>query len=220
MKIAHFSYIHITATTGAIPWRAMFSKRIVGWLNLQLFGRKNDFREASRITEALVADLQETGADHILFTGDLTGLALDSEFKEAHRLLAPLLGGPGITGIPGNHDFYVADAVKKDTYELLFGPWEQSDLGSPPPIVRLLGDDVALIALRASRVNAFPVAGAMSGSPSLCAVMMSVSRSSLSVIRRSWALRASRLAVDGILDVEKGIESRIPPSQRESRTLS
>ena len=166
MKIAHFSDIHITATSGAIPWRAMFSKRIVGWLNLQ-FGRKNDFREASRITEALVADLQETGADHILFTGDLTGLALDSEFKEAHRLLEPLLGVPGITGIPGNHDFYVADAVKKGTYELLFGPWEQSDLDNPPPIVRLLGEDVALIALRDSRVNAFHDSSGLVGAEQL-----------------------------------------------------
>ena len=40
MRIAHFSDIHITADSSAIPWRAMLSKRIVGWLNLQLLGRK------------------------------------------------------------------------------------------------------------------------------------------------------------------------------------
>ena len=167
MKIAHFSDIHITASSSAIPWRAMLSKRIVGWLNLQMLGRKKDFREAGRITEALVDDLQEVEADHILFTGDLTGLALDSEFKEAHRLLEPLLGVPGITGIPGNHDFYVSDAVRAGTYDLLFGPWEQSDLENPPPIVRLLGDDVALIVLRDSRVNAFHDSSGLVGSEQL-----------------------------------------------------
>jgi 3',5'-cyclic AMP phosphodiesterase CpdA len=200
VKIAHFSDIHITATTGAIPWRAMFSKRIVGWLNLQLFGRKNDFREASRITEALVADLQETGADHILFTGDLTGLALDSEFKEAHRLLEPLLGGPGITGIPGNHDFYVADAVKKDTYELLFGPWEQSDLGSPPPIVRLLGDDVALIALRDSRVNAFHDSSGLVGAEQLKRLEEVLADPALEGRRRLLALHYGPRRSNGELD--------------------
>ena len=117
MRIAHFSDIHITADSSAIPWRAMLSKRIVGWLNLQLLGRKGDFREAASITSALVADLRELQADHILFTGDLSGLALDSEFEEAHRLLEPLLGSGRITGLPGNHDLYVPAAARAGTYD-------------------------------------------------------------------------------------------------------
>ena len=63
MKIAHFSDIHITANSSAIPWRAMLSKRIVGWLNLQLLGRKGDFAEAAGITAALVDDLQKTSQE-------------------------------------------------------------------------------------------------------------------------------------------------------------
>lgn len=155
MRIAHFSDIHITADTGRIPWRALFSKRVVGWLNLQLLGRKDDFREAEKITAALVEDIQRIDADHILFTGDLTGLALDSEFERARLLLEPILGGENITGIPGNHDFYVPRAVREGVYDRHFGSWERSDLDNPPPIVRLLGEDVALIALRDSRANAF-----------------------------------------------------------------
>ena len=148
MRIAHFSDIHVTASTSDIPWRAMFSKRIVGWLNLQLLGREEDFREAEEITAALVKDIQQVGADHILFTGDLTGLALDSEFERAHRLLAPILDSENITGIPGNHDFYVPAAAKDGTYDRHFGSWERSELANPPPIVRLLGEEAALIALR------------------------------------------------------------------------
>ena len=167
MKIAHFSDIHITANSSAIPWRAMLSKRIVGWLNLQLLGRKGDFREAASITSALVEDLRELQADHILFTGDLSGLALDSEFEEAHRLLEPLLGSDRITGLPGNHDFYVPAAARTGTYDRLFGVWEKSDLAEPPPIVRLLGDDVALIALRDSRPNAFHDSSGLVGADQL-----------------------------------------------------
>ncbi|MFP6632361.1 MAG: metallophosphoesterase [Planctomycetota bacterium] len=167
MRIAHFSDIHVTASTGDIPWRAMFSKRIVGWLNLQLLGREEDFREAEEITAALVKDIQQVGADHILFTGDLTGLALDSEFERARLLLAPILDSENITGIPGNHDFYVPAAAKDGTYDRHFGSWERSELANPPPIVRLLGEEAALIALRDSRPNAFHDSSGMVGDDQL-----------------------------------------------------
>ena len=167
MRIAHFSDIHVTASTADIPWRAMFSKRIVGWLNLQLLGREEDFREAEEITAALVKDIQQVEADHILFTGDLTGLALDSEFERARLLLEPILDSENITGIPGNHDFYVPAAAKDGTYDRHFGSWERSELANPPPIVRLLGEEAALIALRDSRPNAFHDSSGMVGTDQL-----------------------------------------------------
>ena len=155
MRIAHFSDIHITAPAADIPLGALLSKRIVGWLNLAMLGREDDFKEAEKITTALVKDIQGIDADHILFTGDLTGLALDSEFDRARLALEPLLGDDNITGIPGNHDLYVEAAVRAGTYERDFGAWEKSDLESSPPVVRLLGDETALIALRDSRARAF-----------------------------------------------------------------
>ena len=217
MRIAHFSDIHITADSSAIPWRAMLSKRIFGWLNLQLLGRKGDFAEAAGITAALVDDLQKIEADHILFSGDLTGLALDSEFEEAHRLLEPLLGSDRITGIPGNHDSYVPAAARAGTYDRLFGAWEKSDLAEPPPIVRLLGDDVALIALRDSRPTAFHDSSGLVGDEQLGRLEKILADPALEGRRRLLALhygpRRSSGEPDGRLHGLRDVETLLSVAQ-------
>ena len=155
--IAHFSDIHITIDPRRVPWRALLSKRLVGWANLRFCGRFAALRDAAEVTRALVDDVLRLAPDHVLVTGDLTGLALAAEFEAAHRTLRPLLDAtlaaepPTITGIPGNHDVYVRRALREGNYRRLFGAWECSERTGSPPIVRILGDDVALIALVDSR---------------------------------------------------------------------
>jgi 3',5'-cyclic AMP phosphodiesterase CpdA len=154
-RLAHFTDLHLTEAPGKIPLRLLLTKCFFGWVNLALMGRYSRLRDSARVTAALVADLERERPDHILFTGDMTGLSLEREFQQAHGLLSPLLGDGTISGIPGNHDLYTRTAVRRRLYEKYFGEWEASDWPDPPPAVRLLGDHLALICLKDSRPNAF-----------------------------------------------------------------
>jgi 3',5'-cyclic AMP phosphodiesterase CpdA len=157
-RLAHFTDIHFTEHPTRIPLRELLSKRVLGWVNLALLGRYSSFANARRLAEALVNDLEALKPDHVLSTGDLTGLSLPSEFQSARDALAPLLAATNVTGIPGNHDVYVRSAVKGRLYEGSFGAWTRTDLtpgdfpeelrGSYPyPLVQVLGDSLALISL-------------------------------------------------------------------------
>jgi len=159
IRIAHFTDIHFTADPSQIAWRDLLSKRVLGWMNLALFRRHHSFGDAAAIVAALVQDLQELKPDHIVSTGDLTGLSLRSEFAAARSALAPILDLENITGIPGNHDVYVRSAVREQLYESSFGQWSRTDLtpdefpeplraSYPYPLVRLLNENVALLCLR------------------------------------------------------------------------
>lgn len=159
MRIAHFTDIHVSEHPSRIAFRDLLSKRLVGWANLAVCGRYALFADAGRVTRALVEDLLQLAPDHVLSTGDLTGLSLPAEFEEAREALAPLFAGEHVTGIPGNHDVYTPSALALRLYEKSFGAWTRTDLAPgdlgedlrglhPYPLVRLLGSDVALICLR------------------------------------------------------------------------
>lgn len=150
-RIAHFTDIHFTAHPRLIPWRALLSKRLIGWLNLRLFGRLRRLEEAERVTRAFVADLERVAPDHVLFTGDATSLSLPEEFRGARATLAPWLETGRITGLPGNHDVYVRSAVRESLYERHLGDWEPPEPpDGAPPRVRRVGED-AIICLRDAR---------------------------------------------------------------------
>ncbi|MBN1441150.1 MAG: metallophosphoesterase, partial [Planctomycetes bacterium] len=170
LLIAHFSDIHLSVPPRDIPWRDLLSKRIIGWANLRLLGRYSRLAAAPRITEALLGDLEETRPDHVVFTGDATGLSLPAEFREARRILAPLIDGDRITGIPGNHDFYVASAVRAGLYETHLGAWERAEISRPPLFARLLGEEAALICLRDARPSALHDSSGRIGEPQLASL--------------------------------------------------
>ncbi len=153
IRIAHFTDIHFTEQPARVPWTKLFSKRLLGWVNMVAMGRFADFADTAEIARALVADLQAQQLDGIVFTGDLTGLALESEFAAAKDALAPLLDDPRVLGIPGNHDVYTYGS--RGAFERHFGPWIRSEVSgtdtsstAPYPIVRTYGDEAAVIAVR------------------------------------------------------------------------
>jgi 3',5'-cyclic AMP phosphodiesterase CpdA len=164
VRIAHFTDIHITAPPFRISWKDLFSKRFLGWVNLTL-GRSSAFSDAGTVVEALVRDLEALKPDHIVSTGDLTGLSLPAEFEAAGKALAPLFDSTALTSIPGNHDVYVRSAVRRKLYEGAFGKWTRTALALedfpeelrqcyPYPLVELLGEDAALLSLLDVRPNA------------------------------------------------------------------
>lgn len=80
-------------------------KRFSGWLSWQLRRKR---RHRSHVLDALVADVAQEAPDHVVVTGDLTNVALASEFIEARTWLERLGTPANVTAVPGNHDAYVA----------------------------------------------------------------------------------------------------------------
>ncbi len=115
------------------------NKRWIGGLNL-LANRSRHHK--SEIFEAMIEDLNEQEADHVLVTGDITNVALDEEFRFARELFKGFSLGPeNITVLPGNHDAYVQ--VGATYFARHFGEYFASDAsdegGHPWPCIRRRG---------------------------------------------------------------------------------
>lgn len=143
VRIAHLSDPHLLDTRGA-RIRDFLNKRWIGGLNL-IANRAREHRP--EVFEALVHDINNGSAvDHVLCTGDVTNVALPTEFEFSRRHFDRLRHGThGTTVIPGNHDTYVAAGVP--LFQQYFGDFHASDAGwgEPWPAVRVRGP-VAIVA--------------------------------------------------------------------------
>ena len=148
-RIAHFSDPHILSPAG-VEWRKiLFNKRITGYANLVL-RRGLVYRR-----EYLLAVLEAAAcADHVVITGDITNLGLESEYHEAGRLIDSIARTAEVTVVPGNHDIYLASIQRERLFPSHFRKFLVSDLpdyavqlpAGPYPCVKLRGP-AALIAL-------------------------------------------------------------------------
>lgn len=144
MRLAHLSDIHIHNLENVRPWRFL-NKRATGGLNL-LLGRSGKHDNA--VVEAALERTRSLGIDHIVVTGDLSNLSLESEFEAARTMLEPY--ADALSVIPGNHDYYTRGAVRTARFESYFSPWMVSDLPNDDavyPYAKLLGDGVALVGI-------------------------------------------------------------------------
>ena len=151
MRIAHFSDLHLLALAGVPLWR-FFNKRLTGWANL--LKRKSIHRAA--YVRAIAREVTRLGVDHVVITGDLTNLALESEFELAREVIEGELGmAPSeVTVVPGNHDVYTRGARGSRRFERALAPYLVSDLpelavdtaGGSFPVVKLRGE-VAVVGL-------------------------------------------------------------------------
>jgi 3',5'-cyclic AMP phosphodiesterase CpdA len=144
MRVIHLSDIHVWRYT----WdpRRLMSIRAVGMMDL-LLGRARRF-QLGRM-KAVVERILELDADHILITGDVTTTALPSEFREAKRLLAPLLTDPErVSIVPGNHDRTTTRSFTSRRFEATFGAYMPS---LEFPWLRWLDDSTAILGLDPTR---------------------------------------------------------------------
>ncbi len=161
LRVLHFSDIHIAAHVRDMRWSKWFSKRGVGALNL-LRGRGKYFDNAVEKLQALARFKDSHGIDLVINTGDYTALGLARELAIARELVAPLTDAPqGYVTVPGNHDIYVSETRSQRRFLEQFGSFMDSDLpeyggSSAWPLVRLVGDDHAVVALNSARPNPFP----------------------------------------------------------------
>jgi 3',5'-cyclic AMP phosphodiesterase CpdA len=150
LRIAHVSDTHVLSTAG-VEWRRMlFNKRLTGYANLMLDRGRTHRREYLLAVLAGAA----AGADHVVVTGDLTNLALESEYEEARALLNGVARSVEVTVVPGNHDIYLPSISRERRGAHYLAKFLQSDLpdlaldlpAGPYPCVKLRGP-AAIIAL-------------------------------------------------------------------------
>ena len=150
LRIAHISDPHILSPRGA-EWRQMLlNKRITGYANLVL--RRGRVHRREYLLAVMQAAAQR--ADHVVVTGDITNLALESEFHEAQSLLRSLARSLEVTVVPGNHDIYLRSTHRKRRFPHHFAEFLRSDLpelathspAGPFPCVKLRGP-VAIIGM-------------------------------------------------------------------------
>ncbi|MEM6786923.1 MAG: metallophosphoesterase [Myxococcota bacterium] len=153
MRIAHLSDLHLLALEGNGPHR-FANKRLSGWVNLR-YRRKAVHKP--QLAEAVAREVKRRGVDHVVITGDVSNLALESEFTRVREFLDDALGLPAssVTMVPGNHDVYTGGAHRHRRFQRYFAEYITDDLpgaggvvddGSQFPFVRIRGP-VALIGL-------------------------------------------------------------------------
>ncbi|MCO4760649.1 MAG: metallophosphoesterase [Myxococcales bacterium] len=135
IRIAHLSDLHVLDLTGTAPARFL-NKRVTGVANL--LGARRDAHPI-RIAEALPTALGPQGldVDHVVITGDLSNLALESEFARAKQVVTSLGGPERVTVIPGNHDVYTQGALRSSRFESFFGQWMMPTPVDPADLERV-----------------------------------------------------------------------------------
>ncbi|MFO0664338.1 MAG: metallophosphoesterase [Polyangiaceae bacterium] len=146
-KVAHISDLHVLDLAG-VPLGRFLNKRITGYANLRF---KRNHVHRSEYVRALARALRDSDVDHVAITGDLTNLALETEFVAVKRIIEDDLGfdSSKVSIVPGNHDSYTAGAHRSGRFMEYFGNYVTSDLPVGPdpfPFVRLRGP-VAIVGL-------------------------------------------------------------------------
>ncbi len=108
ISLAHISDVHLAPLT-AVRLDELFSKRITGYVNWKLNRAKYMH---SNTLQGLVDHLKAAAPDFIAVTGDLVNLAADTEIERAGRWLEELGDPAKVCVCPGNHDAYVAGALR------------------------------------------------------------------------------------------------------------
>ncbi len=152
IRIGHFSDLHLLALAG-VPPRRFLNKRLTGWANLRL--KRGSMHRAATV-RAIAREVTRLRVDHAVITGDLTNLALESEFDLAREVIERELGmAPSdVTVVPGNHDVYTRGARSSRRFQSALAPYLASDLpglaadtpGGRFPVVKLRGP-VAIVGL-------------------------------------------------------------------------
>jgi len=162
MRILHFSDVHLPVRLLSVPCRDWMGKRMIGGANLFL-GRARKFADGYEKLVALDRFRRELDVDLVICTGDYTSLGTRAELRDARKAVEPLMQAPlGYVNVPGNHDIYVFDVLRQKRWDESFGDTFGTDLpqyvvdGGRWPFVRLVGDDVAVVAVNSARPNPQP----------------------------------------------------------------
>ncbi len=129
MRIAILGDLH-TFRLYAHPWQ-LLNKRPLGLINLYL-NRRKKFKH--QYLPPLLQHLQAQNPQTLLLSGDLTTTGLPSEFRDAHRILKPLLEKYKTYLVPGNHDRYIPAITKNKMLEKHFPHQTPKDYPNLQPL--------------------------------------------------------------------------------------
>lgn len=118
MRLAQLSDVHVDDLTG-VRWTRFLNKRVTGLVNL--IGARRHAHPRHMLEAAVASLAADPTIDHVVVTGDLTNLSLESEMAAARKMLEPL--GDKLSVIPGNHDVYTRGAERDRRFERFFGDW-------------------------------------------------------------------------------------------------
>lgn len=156
IRALHISDIHVDVPFASIPWQSWFGKRVLGGGNL-LLRRGKHFRRTREKLLALDRFRREREVDLVICTGDYTVLGTEAELIAAREAIDPLTKAPlGFVTVPGNHDVYVDDAVgrfEERFADLLSTDMPEYRVDDHWPLVRLVSDSVAVVAVNSARPN-------------------------------------------------------------------
>jgi Icc protein len=130
MRIGHLSDLHLLERTE----RHAFDVRFVS------LGRRLDAEERLQKARAAVAAAREAGADHFLFTGDLTETGTPAQFEAFAALLVECRLRPeDVTLVPGNHDAYTSPTGWRDALAGPLRAYARNAALEPGKVVELAG---------------------------------------------------------------------------------
>ena len=163
-RIAHFSDTHVLAI-GNASLNQFVNKRITGAANL-ILNRSRHYR--TEVFEAVLDAISAEKADHVVCTGDLVNLALKAEFEKVRALLGQHFAPGELTIVPGNHDYYVKEAMELAHFGEMFCDYLPEPKGDANtyPFMRVL-DSVAIIGLCSAIEQPFFFAGGRIGAKQL-----------------------------------------------------
>lgn len=162
MRILHCSDVHLTQDYGQVPFLKLGWRWWMAWYELVLKGRAAAYADAPQTLSAIAGQMGPQAAEHLVISGDLTSSATEDEFRMAREALGTLATDPSrCTVVPGNHDHHHPQALTQKRFEHHFGALLRSDLPQYQhegvfPLVRLLKDEAAVIALNSALLPAIP----------------------------------------------------------------
>ena len=166
MRIGHISDIHWLDTSGT-HFSDFLNKRISGCINLWAGRSKIHSKD---VAECAIRTIKKQGCDHLIVTGDLTNLALSSEFHTVKHMLNRFFADSEMTVVPGNHDFYTAESAVSRRFEQFIYPVMPGnlslDFSETWPFVRVMSD-IAVIGLNSAQPRPWFVAAGRLGKDQL-----------------------------------------------------
>jgi 3',5'-cyclic AMP phosphodiesterase CpdA len=175
LRVAHLSDLHLLSLDGAVPFR-LLNKRITGYANIMF--RRGSIHKPFAV-RAAARELRRLDIDHLVITGDVSNLALETEFDLVRRFLEDDVGlSPDrVSLVPGNHDVYTRGSLRTKRFTRFFEPFLTSDLPGIVvgdglgafPYVQLRGP-LAFIGLSTAIPRLPLVASGFLGSPQLRAL--------------------------------------------------
>lgn len=159
--ILHFSDVHFPLTCDSASVREVLRpKRFLALLNYGL-RRYSKFSDANHKWDAFEEFYKSSKFDAVICTGDLSGMGMRGELDYAHSKLEAISKHKNFILLPGNHDIYLPEKngsyfydIFKDNIAITDIPCKDSaPCVSPYPFIKLINDNVAIIAINSAKPN-------------------------------------------------------------------